>query len=98
MTVEPALRAMVIWTLGGMILSLLPTRYQDGIVRQAAGPEGSVSAPSVAGRCEAATIPLSRASSPVANDANTVERLRYRSVAGVGGPSGTRLNTVVGSG
>jgi hypothetical protein len=38
------------WTLGGMILSSVPTRYQDGIVRQAGVPDGSLSAPTAVGQ------------------------------------------------
>jgi hypothetical protein len=82
-----------------MIRSLLPSRYQDGIVRQAAAPDGSPSAPIVAGRWDAATTALSRALRPVANDANTVAFFRYSSVSAVGGrEAGTRSNTVVGPG
>src|SRR5688572_23701469 len=98
MTAEPALWAMARWAPGGMIASWLPRRYQDRIVRQAGVPDGSLSAPTVAGRWEAATIALSLALSPVANDAKTVALLRYRSVPGVGGRvAGTKSNTVVGS-
>jgi hypothetical protein len=42
------------------------------------GSEGSVSGPSVAARWEAKTTPLSGSLSPVANDANTVDRFRYK--------------------
>jgi hypothetical protein len=50
MTAEPALSAMARSALGGMMASLRPMRYQDGIVRQAGTPDGSFSAPTVAGQ------------------------------------------------
>jgi hypothetical protein len=59
-----------------MILSSVPRRYQDGIFRQAGVPDGSLSAPTVAGRWEAVRIALSSALSPLANDARTVDFLR----------------------
>jgi len=65
---------MVSSTPGGMILSLVPIRYHDGIVHQAGVPEGSESAPNVAGRCEAATSALSRGLNPVANESKTTDR------------------------
>src|SRR5690348_7589310 len=96
--VEPARLAIARSALGGMILSLLPMRYHDGIVFHAGTPDGSFNAPIVAGRCVAATIAFCLALRPVANDAKTVDFLRYRSVAAVGGRvAGTKSNTVVGS-
>src|SRR4051794_40442230 len=46
--------AMIRSTLVPMALSLPATMYQDGIVFQAGGPEGSPSVASAAGRCSVA--------------------------------------------
>src|ERR1700754_5280872 len=73
-------------------------RLQDGIVRQAGVPAAPPTPPNRAGRWVAATTALSSALSPLANEAKTVDFLRYRSVSGVGGRTlGTKSNTVVGS-
>src|SRR3954453_5840593 len=96
--VAPARSAMTRSTFAGMIRSLAPMRYQDGIVFQAGTPDGSLRAPMVAGRWVACTSALSWSFRPVANDAKTVERFRYRSVAGPGGSVvGTKSKIVVGS-
>lgn len=76
MTSAPAYFAIACWASGGMIRSSVPTRYQDGIVRQAGSPDGSLSAPSVAARWVAATSALPSSSSPVANDSKTVSGFR----------------------
>jgi len=46
----PARRAMNRWAAGGSTWSSRPTRYQDGMVFQAGGPDGSPRARVSAGR------------------------------------------------
>src|SRR4051794_21335097 len=62
--VEPARSAMAFSAVGGMIRSSDPMRYQDGMVRQAGTPDGSFSAPIVAGRWVAASTRASCAGRP----------------------------------
>src|SRR5262245_25705587 len=97
-TIECAWVAMARCELAGMILSFNPMRYQDGISFHAGTPEGSARPAKPAGRWVAHTRFFSSALNPVANDANTTDFLRYRSVSGVGGnAAGTKSNNVVGS-
>ena len=54
--VEPARAAMARSAAGGMTRSDDATRYQDGSVFHAGGPDGSPRVASAAGRCETAMI------------------------------------------
>src|SRR5215510_4316399 len=80
-----------------MTLSSVPTRYQDGIVFQAGGPDGSALANNVMGRCEAARTAACSASMVFAKHEGYTSGLIYTSKSPLGAPGyGTRLKIVWG--
>src|SRR6266545_2186870 len=83
---------------GGMTLSSVPIRYQDGIVFQAGTPAGSARALNAIGRCVAARTAACLAVRSFAKHAGNRLGLMYRSASPAGAPGyGTKLNTWVGS-
>src|SRR5262245_9312405 len=85
--------AMNICRYGGMTLSSVPTRYQDGIVFQAGGPDGSALALNVIGRCEAARTAACLAAMVLAKHEGYTSGLIYRSTSPFCAPGyGTMLN------
>src|ERR1700752_4095340 len=80
-----------------MTLSSVPTRYQDGIVFQAGGPDGCARILSAIGRCEAARIAASLAAIVFAKHEGYTSCLIYRSNSPLGAPGyDTKLKIVVG--
>src|SRR5512138_327779 len=78
--------AMKVWRYGGMTLSSVPTRYQDGIVFQAGGPDGSALANNVMGRCEAARTAACSDSRVFAKHEGYTSGLIYTSKSPLGAP------------
>src|ERR1700722_7251519 len=78
--------AIVSCSAGGMMLSLVPSTYQLGILLQAGVLAGWVRALSVTGRCSAAITAAVPAGTPLANAPMKTGVFRYRSTSPAAAP------------
>src|SRR5215472_11190955 len=85
-TLEPARWAMNSCSAGGITWSAVPMMSQEGMVVQAGGPDGSVSALKGSGRWVAASTTASGPGMPLAKQPGNTLCLTYRSTSLVGLP------------